>query len=37
MNHNDLRRRVLGTPSGVVFLESIPRRDLVLKGAQPRV
>ena len=37
MNNNDLRRSVLSTPSEVVFLESIPHRDLVLKGAHPRV
>lgn len=36
MNNNDLRRSVLSTPSEVVFLESV-YRDLVLKGAQPRV
>jgi hypothetical protein len=37
MNNSDLRRSVLSTPSEVVFLESIPHRDLVLKGAQPGV
>jgi hypothetical protein len=37
MNNNDLRRSVLSTPSEVVFLESVPQRDLVLKGAQPGV
>ena len=37
MNNNDLRRSVLSTPSEVVFLESVPHADLVLKGAQPRV
>ena len=33
MNNDDLRRSVLSTPSEVVFLESIPFRDRVLKGA----
>jgi hypothetical protein len=37
MKDNDLRRSVPSTPSEVVFLESVPRRDLVLKGAQPGV
>jgi hypothetical protein len=37
MKDNGLRRSVLSTPSEVVFLESVPLRDLVLKGAQPRV
>jgi hypothetical protein len=37
MNTNDLRRSVLSTPSEVVFLESVPQQDLVLKGAQPGV
>jgi len=37
MNNRDLRRSVLSTPSEVVFLESVPHRDLVLKGAQPGV
>lgn len=37
MKDNDLRRSVLSTPSEVVFLESVPRWDLVLKGAQPGV
>jgi hypothetical protein len=37
MNDNDLRRSVLSTPSEVVFLESVPRGDLMLKGAQPGV
>ncbi len=37
MKHNDLRRSVLSTPSEVVFLESVPLGDLVLKGAQPGV
>lgn len=37
MNNNDLRRSVLSTPSEVVFLESIPKGDLALQGAQPRV
>ena len=37
MNDNDLRRSVETTPSEVVFLESVPQADLVLKGAQPGV
>jgi hypothetical protein len=37
MKDNDLRRSVLSTPSEVVFLELVPRRNLVLKGAQPGV
>jgi hypothetical protein len=37
MKNDDLRRSVLSTPSEVVFLESVPQGDLVLKGAQPRV
>ncbi len=37
MKDNDLRRSVLSTPSEVVFLESVPQGDLVLKGAQPGV
>ena len=37
MNNNDLRRSVASTPSEVVFLESVPHRNLVLKGAQPGV
>ena len=37
MNNNDLRRSVASTPSEVVFLESVPQRDLMLKGAQPGV
>jgi len=37
MNDDDLRRSVETTPSEVVFLESVPRADLVLKGAQPGV
>jgi hypothetical protein len=36
MNHNDLRRSVLSTPSEVVFLESV-QGTWVLKGAQPGV
>ena len=35
MKDNDLRRSVLSTPSEVVFLESVPHGDLVLKGAHP--
>jgi hypothetical protein len=37
MKDNDLRRSVASTPSEVVFLESVPQRNLVLKGAQPGV
>jgi len=37
MKDSDLRRSVLSTPSEVVFLESVPQRNLVLKGAQPGV
>jgi hypothetical protein len=37
MKNNDLRRSVLSTPSEVVFLESVPEGDLVLKAAQARV
>ena len=37
MNDNDLRRSVLSTPSEVVFLEQVPKGDLELKVAQPRV
>jgi hypothetical protein len=37
MKNNDLRRSVLSTPSEVVFLESVPQRNLALKGAQPGV
>jgi len=37
MNDDDLRRSVETTPSEVVFLESVPQADLVLKGAHPGV
>ena len=37
MNKSDLRRSVASTPPEVVFLESVPQWDLVLKGAQPGV